>query len=74
MEDCRVISQDGALVDHDQDEANQSTGYTGSGRVFCKSKDDAPKFPQPRDAKTAVIMRPRILVDANSEAITALRG
>lgn len=34
----------------------------------------SPKFPQPCDAKTAVIIRPRILVDANSDEITALKG
>jgi len=34
----------------------------------------AAKLPHPCEAKTAVIMRPRMRVEANSEEIVALRG
>jgi len=42
--------------------------------ILGMSKEDSPKLPQPWFAKTAVIILPRILVAANSEEMTELKG
>ena len=49
----------------------------GSGlerEIIIGVRWNVPKLPQPWEAKTAVIMRPRIFVEANSEEMTALKG
>jgi hypothetical protein len=45
----------------------------GTARVGTNEGNE-PKLPQPWKAKTAVMRRPRVLVAANSDEMTALRG
>ena len=72
------ILQDGALVGVHDDEGDEGGGWTGPRSIYLgdlgKMEIDIPKLPKPCAAKVAVIIRPRIRVEANSEEMTAESG
>ena len=72
------LGDDGALVGMDDDEGDEGGGWKNSRSILValltKWKTSAPKLPKPWAAKVAVIMRPRIRVEANSEEMTAESG
>ena len=50
-----------------------------AGKMSVREKQlevqpNAPSWPQPCEANTAVVNRPRVRVGANSDVMTALRG
>jgi hypothetical protein len=60
--------------DDERDEGS-SCKFHASGWGLCTDEQgDEHKLPQPWNAKTAVMRRPRVLVAANSDEMTALRG
>ena len=76
VEGLNVVVQYGVLEGSDENQANQSSSFEilGLGEGFQDATRYVLKLPQPCAANTAVIIRPRILVEANSEEMTALRG
>lgn len=70
--------EDSTLVSSSNDEGDKGGSYdmrlSMMSLPIVAKTESSPKLPHPCAAKTAAIILPRILVDANSEEMMALRG
>jgi hypothetical protein len=74
--EVRGVRDDLVLECRDADDSNNSRryNYVISNLLSKSVVEVVPKLPQPWNAKTAVMMRPRIRVAANSDEITEDNG
>ena len=71
------VLEDGAFVGMYDDEGNKSGSWNDPRSTLGDPGEmdvNIPKLPKPWAAKVAVIIRPRIRVEANSDEMTAERG